>query len=168
MRKYGVDKFHIELIEETDNPAEREIYWINRLQTYKYGYNATLGGEGKKYIDYDLVIEKYLTTKNMAQVSRELNIHYDSVFDILHNHDIEVKYDHSQLNADFRKECKQYTADGQYIQTFKSYRDAARYLIDNNISHTSLHGTVAHISQACNKKRKHAYGFCWESNESNT
>ena len=66
MRKYGVDKFHIELIEETDNPAEREIYWINRLQTYKYGYNATLGGEGKKYIDYDLVIEKYLTTKNMA------------------------------------------------------------------------------------------------------
>lgn len=61
-----MDKFHIELIEETDNPSEREMYWINTLQTYKYGYNATLGGEGKRYIDHDLVIQTYLKVQNMA------------------------------------------------------------------------------------------------------
>lgn len=28
MRKYGVEHFHISLIEETDKPEERERYWI--------------------------------------------------------------------------------------------------------------------------------------------
>ena len=35
MRKYGVEHFHIELIEETDNPEEREIYWIEKKQSFK-------------------------------------------------------------------------------------------------------------------------------------
>jgi hypothetical protein len=34
MRKYGVEHFHIELIEETNNPEEREIYWIEKLNAY--------------------------------------------------------------------------------------------------------------------------------------
>ena len=52
MNKYGIEHFHIELIEETDNPEEREIYWIEKLGSFKNGYNATLGGDGKKYLDY--------------------------------------------------------------------------------------------------------------------
>ena len=59
MRKYGIEHFHIELIEETDNPEEREIYWIEEKQSFKNGYNATLGGDGKKFIDYDLVLHTY-------------------------------------------------------------------------------------------------------------
>lgn len=47
MRKYGIEHFHIELIEETDNPEEREKYWIEQKQSFKNGYNATLGGDGK-------------------------------------------------------------------------------------------------------------------------
>ena len=54
MRKYGIEHFHISLIEETDNPEEREKYWIEYYQSFKYGYNATMGGDGKKYIDYNL------------------------------------------------------------------------------------------------------------------
>ena len=59
MRKYGIEHFHIELIEETDNPEEREVYWIEQKQSFKYGYNATMGGDGQKYIDYDLVVATY-------------------------------------------------------------------------------------------------------------
>lgn len=59
MRKYGTEHFHIELLEETDNPEERETYWIEQLGSFKWGYNATLGGDGKKYIDYDLVVATY-------------------------------------------------------------------------------------------------------------
>ena len=44
IKKYGVEHFHIELVEETDNPNEREIYWIEVLEGYTKGYNATLGG----------------------------------------------------------------------------------------------------------------------------
>ena len=50
MNKYGTEHFHFEVIEETDNTEERERYWINELRTY-VGYNATLGGDGKSYLN---------------------------------------------------------------------------------------------------------------------
>jgi group I intron endonuclease len=43
MRKYGVDKFIIEILEETESPNEREIYWIQTTQPH---YNMTRGGDG--------------------------------------------------------------------------------------------------------------------------
>ena len=59
MKKYGVDKFHFEIIEETDNPQEREKYWIETLRTYIgfedcKGYNATLGGDGHSQLVFQL------------------------------------------------------------------------------------------------------------------
>ena len=57
MRKYGLSNFTIELLEETNNPEEREIFWIEQKGSFKHGYNATMGGDGKKYIDYDLKIQ---------------------------------------------------------------------------------------------------------------
>ena len=75
MRKYGVEHFHIELIEETDNPEEREVFWIENKRSFKNGYNATKGGDGKKYIDYDLVIATYNQVQNIYEVARLL--HHD-------------------------------------------------------------------------------------------
>lgn len=46
IRKYGIENFKPEILEivtkETIN--EREKYWIKKLDTYKNGYNSTLGG----------------------------------------------------------------------------------------------------------------------------
>ena len=58
MRKYGVEHFHFEVVEETYNTEEREKYWIEKLRTYVgfedcNGYNATLGGDGKSYLNLD-------------------------------------------------------------------------------------------------------------------
>jgi hypothetical protein len=49
--KYGADKFKFRVLEECvdDKVNEREIYWIERLNSCgKNGYNVTLGGEGIK------------------------------------------------------------------------------------------------------------------------
>lgn len=43
IRKYGAENFSIELIEQTNNPNERELYWINHLKPH---YNMTKGGDG--------------------------------------------------------------------------------------------------------------------------
>jgi group I intron endonuclease len=45
LRKYGVDGFFWEILEECGNSkaGEREIFWIEKL---KPQYNATLGGDG--------------------------------------------------------------------------------------------------------------------------
>ena len=63
MKKYGPEHFHVELVEETDNPEEREQYWIEFYNSYKEGYNATLGGDGRSHINQD-EIEKILEAYN--------------------------------------------------------------------------------------------------------
>lgn len=50
INKYGIEHFHIEVLEECppEDSADREIYWIDKLQTYgRNGYNATRGGDSK-------------------------------------------------------------------------------------------------------------------------
>lgn len=47
MRKYGRENFSFSILEECEEELlkEREIYWIDKLNTYATGYNATLGGD---------------------------------------------------------------------------------------------------------------------------
>jgi group I intron endonuclease len=48
VRKYGVENFKIDLIEECDvaNIYEREKHYIKEYNTYNIGLNSTYGGEG--------------------------------------------------------------------------------------------------------------------------
>lgn len=58
MNKYGIENFFIEEIEEVENPDklnEREVFWIEYFGTFKNGYNATSGGDGKSFVDYELI-----------------------------------------------------------------------------------------------------------------
>lgn len=46
-RKYGIDNFEFEILEECNIESlnEKEIYWINFYNTFFDGYNQTLGGD---------------------------------------------------------------------------------------------------------------------------
>lgn len=49
MRKYGIENFSIELIENQISDQEinnREIFWIESLKTIENGYNCVSGGQG--------------------------------------------------------------------------------------------------------------------------
>lgn len=90
--KYGINNFSLETIEECDNNylSDREIYWIEYYCTYKNGYNATKGGDGKQYIDENKVIELYKEYQNINTVSKVLNISYDWTIKILHRNNIDI------------------------------------------------------------------------------
>lgn len=45
IKKYGVENFTFEVIDEGENYNELEKYWIQYYNSYKHGYNETLGGE---------------------------------------------------------------------------------------------------------------------------
>lgn len=54
MRKYGIENFKVELLEQVDTYEEakiKEIYYISKFNTYiksplNWGYNMTIGGDG--------------------------------------------------------------------------------------------------------------------------
>ena len=161
MRKYGIEHFHIELIEETDRPEEREIYWIELKQSFKNGYNATRGGDGRKYIDYDLVIDTYDKLKDITATSKKLGIHSKTISEILHTKDIDIKSPYEILQEKIGKPIDQYTLNEEYIQTFPSATSAAKALGKIQDKQTDR-GASSHICDVCNGKRKTAYGYIWK------
>ena len=160
MNKYGIEHFHIELLEETDNPEEREMYWIKEKNSYgKNGYNATMGGDGKRYIDYDLVVEHYNKIQNMAEVARIMQIDRATVSTILKQREIETLRGEIVSAKQTSKQIEQYDLENNYIQTFPSALEAARAL--GKVS-TNSNGASSHITDVCRGKRKSAYGFRWK------
>lgn len=159
MRKYGIEHFHIELIEETDNPEAREIYWIEQKQSFKFGYNATLGGDGKKYIDYDLVEATYKQLLSIKHTANTLGISTDSVQNILKSRQVVKLSPEASIQKALGKIVNQYDLKNNFIQSFPSCKAAADSL--NKISNTS-NGASSHISDVCKGKRKTAYGYIWK------
>jgi len=49
LKKYGWENHIFEIIEYTDNPDEREIYWISYYNSVENGLNCSLGGKGGGY-----------------------------------------------------------------------------------------------------------------------
>ena len=53
IRKYGIENFRfeiLEVIEDINLLNSREMFWINYYNTYKKGYNQTIGGDGNKNV----------------------------------------------------------------------------------------------------------------------
>ena len=149
------------MLEETENAEEREIYWIEFLQSFKQGYNATAGGDGKKYLDYDLICSTYQEVQNAAEVARRLNISPDTVYSVIHQR-LNVLTSSEVSKNYYGKTVKMFSKQQEYIQSFSSIKDAARYLIDNHLTDDkALNGISSHIRQCANGKRKTAYGFIW-------
>ena len=165
MRKYGVEFFSIEEIEQTDQPEEREIFWIEFYGTFKNGYNATLGGDGKKYIDYDLVVATYQELQNAKKTAEKLNISDDSVFNILKLRNI-TPYSSAEISIrQFGKITNMYSLDGEFIQSFPSTNAAAEYMVQNGLTGCKKTTIKQHITEVCTGRRKTAAKFKWKYND---
>ena len=164
--KYGVENFEFEILEEVNSneSIEREIYWINTLDTYgSTGYNATLGGEGRAYLDYDKIIEDYKNLQDMSEVAKINHCHTHSVWDILRKEKINIlpspvviqtKYGKSVAMLDIKTE--------EVIRIFDSQISAARYLIEERYSNTQSAASLSSkISLVVRGKRKTCCGFKW-------
>lgn len=163
MNKYGIENFSISTIEECSDTEvnEKEIYWINKLNTYSNGYNATKGGDGRPYLDYNLIVNLYEQYQNIQTVAKELNVCPDSVRKILKERNIPIKSS-ADVNKDkCGKPVNMYDENGKFIQSFKTISDAARFLIDNKYSNCKLSTIRYHISEVCSGKRKSAANFKW-------
>ena len=148
IRKYGIEHFHIELVEECSDTIvnEREIYWIEHYGTFKNGYNAN-----------------YSIYQNITQVANLMGISTDAVSYILRQRHIPIK-----TSQDISKERygKPVTcidkSTKEVIKTFDSIAEAARWLIDNNLTGCKFTTIRTHISEVMRGKRRSTAGFIWK------
>lgn len=159
MRKYGIENFEVSLLEETDEPESREIYWIEQKRSFKNGYNATIGGDGKKYLDYDVLIATYLQTQSLSKTAEICHCDDHHLSKILKSNNINVLSSQEINKLQFSNCINQYDLNNQYIQTFSSAKEAARFIRPET---TSLGGVTSHITDVCKGKRQTAYGFKWQ------
>lgn len=162
IRKYGIEHFHIELIEETDNPEEREKYWIEQKQSFKKGYNATLGGDGKKYLDYDLIIASYKEIKSVKDTAISLGISSDSVSNVLRANNISIITSSEVIQKKYGKVVNMYDLQNTFLKTFPSVNAAAKYMVENNLTGCKMTTIKQHITEVCMGKRKTAAKFKWK------
>ena len=160
MNKYGIEHFYIELIEEcpTEEASQKEQFWIKYFNSFKNGYNATLGGDGKSYLNKNEIIEYYKKYQNISLISKMLNIYPHSISRILKENNIKIKSNQKISQEKTGKKVEQWTLDNKFVRTFNSSLEAAKFL--NKITSTSK-GASSHISDVCKGKRKTAYGFKW-------
>lgn len=153
--KYGIHNFIISEIEQVSESEEndREIFWIKYYNSYgKTGYNATIGGEGKRIYDHDEVIKTFHNVKLTRIVANIFNMSNDQVRKILKANNIEpnlynIRFDRQKVL------CIELNLE------FNSVNDAKKYI--ESIRPNTVIGSTK-ISQVCRGIRKSAYGYTWK------
>ena len=159
IKKYGIENFFVETIEEVDNSLleEREQFWIREYNSYvgfpnSNGYNGTLGGEGTRHYDYQAIIDDYMQTKSKTQTAKNFGCSVETI----NNACISSHVDTLNHNAG-RKIQQIDISTGQVIKEFASIKQAAETIVGSNPQ--TVRKRITYImNHAPNQK---AYGYYW-------
>ena len=156
MKKYGIENFMCELIEECtiEEINDREIYWIEYYNSYHNGYNATRGGDGRPYVDYELICELFAKGKTNKEIHNITGYDVGTITKTLRNNGIS-ELERKQRGIDSQKvPIAMIDKDtDEVLKIFPSAREAANYVGEQNSSH---------IAAVCKGNRQTAKGYKWQ------
>lgn len=147
MKKYGTECFHIKEIGKFKNGdlENMEILYIQKFDSYKNGYNATLGGDGRlyahelKYVDelfneeqQKLIIKWFYEYPNVSFISKAIGIDHRKINKVLKKYNIK-KLKHEQLKTAENSMRIYQIKDGETINIFYTYEEVRNYLINNKM-----------------------------------
>lgn len=87
-----------------------------------------------------------------AQIERAIKLRKQANFKILTRL--------AQIRGGSAKKIDQFDMAGNYIQHFWGREEAAKWLVDNGLAKTV--NCKRHITDCCNHKITHAYGYIWK------
>ncbi len=155
MRKYGIENFDFEILEECDDLIidDKEKEYIKLYNSYIgfkncNGYNATLGGDGAIKHERQLIYELWDEGASIKEISDKIKIDRNAVSKIIkgryQNVEIEIeKRRRNNLSNIKSISVKQYDETGKLINSFSSYQEAEEKLGIFNISTAVLKGNRA-------------------------
>lgn len=158
--KYGVDNFKVMTLERcrVEVASEREMFWIDHLDTYRHGYNETFGGEGTLTLDYDEIAATFIECGSVSRTAELVGCSRASVARACHNLGIDTEK--IGLDVHKRRNSKPVVmlADDGTERKFPSLSSAARYVRNAGLSE---HPTKHLITNVCNGRGEVAYGHRW-------
>lgn len=168
MMKYGTNHFFIRELEKVfaEEAPEREQYWISYYDSYHNGYNATLGGDGKCYLDYQEILRLCdETLLSQAEIAKQCNCCTDSVRNIARQYRPNINW-HTRL-------VEQQISQGITIfastpvrcietqELFVSCTEAGKWLVEQG-KIKSVKSGKNHVSEVCQGHRQTVGGYHWE------
>lgn len=110
MNKYGSDKFYYEVLEDNvpyELLDEREVYYIEKFDSFHNGYNSTPGGDKKtiyKIEDIDDIISRLKQGEMIKNIASDYNVHPYTIRRTLQAYEIDKPSDiqGSHLREDLR------------------------------------------------------------------
>lgn len=146
MNKYGKENFYCELLEE-DIPIEelnnREIYYIEKYDSFENGYNSTKGGDGRfinKDYDIENILSQYKSGVSAIQIAKEYNVSHSTIDRILHVNNIKTRKDGKKIfdymldeiieltnNHTYKEIASLYNVDEKTIRRFLSKHGFKKY-----------------------------------------
>lgn len=157
IKKYGADNFIIEQLEEVPNDEiarEREIFWIEYYGSFKNGYNATKGGDGRQYADYDLILALFNEGKTGKEICQITGYAHETVTLALEQKGISAAERKARGNTQSKTVLMLDKNTLKILKSFSSLKEAERFL--------NKPGGRRHISEVCRGKRQTAYGYRWK------
>ena len=159
IRKYGPSNFLVETIEECsdNNLNDREKYWIAYYNSYKDGYNESLGGDGHTKYNYDNIVNYYLNHDfSIKDTCIHFQIYDQVVYSALQSKNINYKELNKRKNG--------------IKKIGKKILLVEKNIIFNNMSEIDKYfGKVVHpnIRRCLNGVTKKAYGYTWKEVDNN-
>ena len=138
----------------------REQYWIEYYKSYigfsdSNGYNATLGGDGTVKLDYRVIVDDYLVTKNKQETAERLGVCHSSVTNACKEHGIQTF-----SNASGRS-VVMISDDGEE-KIFSTIRQAAEEIANSTGKNAdTIRKRITFVIN--HKQNQKAYGFFWKT-----
>lgn len=104
IRKYGVNNFNVEILEECEvkDLDSREVFNIAKYDTFKNGYNMTIGDDGNRRLlldnKYDEMKELYLSGFSSNKIATLYNVDKSTIIKILLSLGVKIRRNNLNIN----------------------------------------------------------------------
>lgn len=165
IRKYGVNNFSFEIVEECkqEQLSEREIYWIDYFHSFGNGYNLTTGGEGVPATNIKEAQKLWDDGLSVKEISTMMHCKQHTIIRILESYDnynSKESYKRGRVKAGekLRKPVMQYDKNGNFIKRYSSITEAATTIGTN-------HSTLSESLGSNNRFAVGGYQWTYEGEE---
>ncbi len=149
MNKYGKENFTCEILEDNipvDNLNNKEIYYIEKYDSFNNGYNSTKGGDGRiinNNYDVEKIICDYKSGKTSSDIAKEYGVSPTTITRILHSKNIKMRKSGRKLSDDMLEDIIKLANVNTYNDVAKIYdvdpKTIRRFLIKHDFRKRNIY-----------------------------